>query len=68
MAETRVVGARIANPLLDGARTALGLPETSTDTEIVRHALAKLAGLDARDYARPPGRPRPCQREGDAVT
>jgi hypothetical protein len=52
-ADTRV-GLRLSSDLLDSARQALGLPEDAMRSEIVRVALATVAGLDVDQHARLP--------------
>lgn len=66
MAGTKVIGARVPRALYEGARNALGLPESTSDSELIRRALAELAGLDIRDFPLRPGRPR--QVREDATT
>lgn len=81
MAKTRVIGGRVPDPLCEGARLALGLPATVSDSDLIRHAFARLAGLDINEHTprmggsrpgaggRRPGAGRPRRkREGDAVT
>jgi len=81
VAETRVIAGRVPDPLYEGARRALDLPETVKDSDLIRHAFARLAGLDVREHTprhggpmpnsggRRPGAGRPRRkREGDAVT
>lgn len=76
MAETRVIGGRVPDPLYEGARLALGLPENVRDSELIRHAFAALAGLDVTAHTpkvggRRPGaggkRPRKRRPDGEAA-
>lgn len=57
--KTRLVGGRVTEPLYDGARRSLGLPEDCRDSDLIRHAFAALAGLDVRDHTPKHGGTRP---------
>lgn len=48
------IALRLSASLLDSAREALDLPEDAKKSEIVRVALATVAGLDLDEYARLP--------------
>ncbi|MGH3612674.1 MAG: hypothetical protein ACRDRK_08770 [Pseudonocardia sp.] len=57
MGQTVLMGAKVPVELADAARKAAGL---TSSTEVIRYALAALAGLDPHEHARPRriGRPR----------
>jgi hypothetical protein len=59
VAETRVIGGRVPQPLYDGARAALGLPANVKDSDLIRHAFARLAGLDVNQHTPQNGGRRP---------
>lgn len=59
MAETRVIGGRVPDPLYEGARLALGLPTGVKDSDLIRHAFAHLAGLDIHQHTPKRGGARP---------
>jgi hypothetical protein len=49
---------RVTRDLYEAARRAAGLPETASQGQVVRYALAVVAGRDpASETYRPPGRP-----------
>lgn len=48
--QTPRVSVRIPPALFDAARVATGLP-TATPSEVIRVALARLAGVDPSEYA-----------------
>lgn len=72
MAATRVIAARIPTDLYDRARSVLGLPEGTAHTEVIRCALATLAGLDPDKYAAlgggPHGPARPATKRTPQMT
>lgn len=57
MPRDKVIGARVPRVLFDGARTALGLPEGMSESEVIRTVLAHVAGLSRTDHG-----PRPYTR------
>lgn len=61
------VGVRLPGALLDGARDALGLPECAMKSEIVRAALATVAGFDVDEHARRPWGGTAYRKEGAAA-
>lgn len=50
MSETKTRGVRVPDALMHLARTALGLPETARESDVVRAALAHAAEVDVAAY------------------
>lgn len=46
MTASRVIGARVPEPVFNQARRALGLPEDVPESDVIRAALAHAAGVD----------------------